>query len=361
MPGRRRAGPGRVAAGATTAALLTVLGVLTLGAPSAADGATGGRVDADDPHRSDAPPPATRALQEAGPDPRSGFGLVYDDARDRLVLFGGTGDDGERRGDTWVWDGAWRRLAGEGPPARSDPQMAYDRRRDRVVLYGGGGGGVRYADTWELAGDRWIRVADGGPGPRSLGSMAWDEAGGRVILFGGRSGADDDPVTTHAWDGSAWTRVDSAGGPVARGAHGMAWHGGLGGVVLYGGWGGASLADLWLWRDGAWHPVEAPAGPPRLHAAVTWDAERDRLVVHGGFGEGREADTWEWDGAGWERRHAGGPGAPEARAEHEGVYVPGRGVAVFGGVVGQDMAAADRRRGADLWFWDGRAWHRGGR
>lgn len=81
------------------------------------------------------------------------------------------------------------------------------------------------------------------------------------------------------------------------------------------------------------------------------------MLVFGGFGaEGRVADLWSWDGAAWSRLDAVGP---PARAEHEGVYVPGGGFVVFGGVVGQSMAVAERTRANDLWIYDGAAWRRG--
>ena len=48
------------------------------------------------------------AMEQASPSARYRHTMTYDDARGRVVLFGGY--DGSLRGDTWEWDGsAWVR------------------------------------------------------------------------------------------------------------------------------------------------------------------------------------------------------------------------------------------------------------
>ncbi len=75
----------------------------------------------------------------------------------------------------------------------------------------------------------------------------------------------------------------------------------------------------------------------------------------GGIAEGREADVWRLRNSTWTSLLAPGP---EARAEHEGVYVPGEGFLIFGGIVGQGMTLEERRKGSDTWIWDGVSWQR---
>src|SRR5262245_200381 len=76
-------------------------------------------------------------------------GAAYDQARNRLVVFGGS-NNGSVSGDTWEWDGAaWTRMSRSGPPARNWPALAYDAKRQRVVLFGGDAGATRFSDTWE--------------------------------------------------------------------------------------------------------------------------------------------------------------------------------------------------------------------
>src|SRR5215468_2010500 len=72
------------------------------------------------------------------PAARWGHAMVYDAARDRVLLFGGsTGTT--FHDDTWSWDGSrWTQLAPSlSPPARDQHVMAYDGARGRVVLFGG--------------------------------------------------------------------------------------------------------------------------------------------------------------------------------------------------------------------------------
>jgi len=50
-----------------------------------------------------------------GPGPRGGFGMAYDSARGKTVLYGGGVDAGiPTDRDTWEWDGTnWRRVGGQ--------------------------------------------------------------------------------------------------------------------------------------------------------------------------------------------------------------------------------------------------------
>src|SRR5215204_1564953 len=84
--------------------------------------------------------------EDIGPSPRFSHGMAYEDARQRVVLFGGE-DVGRVLGDTWEWDGsAWTQIADMGPSGRSRFGMTYDVSRQRVVLFGGFGGEVSGSD-----------------------------------------------------------------------------------------------------------------------------------------------------------------------------------------------------------------------
>lgn len=80
--------------------------------------------------------------------------MVYDSRRHRMIVRGDTAD-------TWSWDGrAWTKLAPDGPPARFMGEMAYDEARDRVVFFGGRPGLPHpdLNDTWEWDGSRWTAI-----------------------------------------------------------------------------------------------------------------------------------------------------------------------------------------------------------
>ena len=302
------------------------------------------------------------------PSARSGHAMVYDTARDRIVLFGGSNGGG----DTWEWDGrSWQLIESEGPgpSAREDHAMAYDAARGRVVLFGGdiivplGGynNGIGN-DTWEWDGRSWQLIEPEGPGPsaREDHSMAYDAARDRVVVFGGYGGYDvgrlDD---TWEWDGRSWQLIEPQGpGPSARSSHTMAYDAARGRVVVFGGYGRndvGRLDDLWEWDGRSWQLIEPQGSVPsaRDDHAMVYGAARGRVVLFGGhdgsFG-GRLGDTWEWDGESRRFIHFDGPGPP-ARSGHTMIYAVPRGrVVLFGG--NDD----DARHLNETWEWDGQSW-----
>lgn len=181
---------------------------------------------------------------EDGPSRRVDHAMVYDAARQRIVLFGGFGGSSttmHELDDTWEWDGAnWTlRTPAVSPPGRHNHAMAYDSIRQRTVLFGGEGASGYLDDTWEWNGTDWVErdppVAR--PSPRSAASMAYDVARQRVVLFGGFSGSGlATELDDHwEWTGAAWykrTPPDSLGGV---GAAAMAYDEKRGQIVHFGG------------------------------------------------------------------------------------------------------------------------------
>ena len=75
-----------------------------------------------------------------------------------------------------------------------------------------------------------------------------------------------------------------------------------------------------------------------------------------GFGtEGRTNDLWQYANNKWTRIKAEGV-IPETRAEHRSVFIPGKGLFVFGGVIGADPNTRDR--GNDTWLYNGNSWQK---
>jgi dienelactone hydrolase len=293
----------------------------------------------------------------SGPGPRNAHGAAYD-IRDRsLVLFGGA-TEREVGGDTWRWNGSWRRIAESGPEPRTFPAMAFDSARGEVVLFGGNrvlfGDGTTpprmLGDTWVLRGDRWVRVSTGGPSPRAEAAVAYDAGRGRTVLFGGRDlrpgGGTHRLGDTWEWDGRRWYRV-STSGPSARSGAAMAYDPGLRAVVLFGGSGGP-LGDSWIWDGLRWRKLPVPDAPGRFNTVMAWDPGARTLVRFGGWdGGGRAADTWVREPAGWVVVDSAGPAA---RNHAVLVSAPDRGALLLYG--GHD---GDRVFG-DLWEWRGGGW-----
>ena len=160
----------------------------------------------------------SQQFPQVSPPPRAYACMAYDAARDETLLFGGinqTNWDYPPLNDTWTWDGTnWQQqFPSTLPDQRLDANMVYDRARQNIVLFGGAAGGSLLNDTWIWDGTTWIEQhpVHNPPGRADFG-MAYDEGREQVILFGGQVlyGIYSD---TWAWDGGDWTQLQTFGKP----------------------------------------------------------------------------------------------------------------------------------------------------
>jgi hypothetical protein len=280
------------------------------------------------------------------PTPRAGHQIVYDAARRKVVMFGGTA-----AADAWEWDGAagvWteRTPTGIRPSARDGHSLTYDSVRRKVVLFGGSSGGD---ETWEWDGTagKWTERTPTGtkPAAREYHAMTYDAVRGKVILFGGYDGTWKQDIWE--WEGNAgtWTDRTPAGAkPSARGWHGLACDAARGKVVLFGGYDGSYYQDTWEWdgNAGTWiDRTPAGANPPTTGALV-YDPAREKVVLFAG-------GNWEWDGAlGTWTKWVDEPCPPCDRTAYAVAFDALRGKAVLFGGQGEEDA-----RFGDTWEWDG--------
>lgn len=131
-------------------------------------------------------------VRESNAGPTNGYGVSFDYDRTRQtgIFFGGTNYFGNvaRFNTTWAWNGAaWTLLTpATSPPARRFAPMVFDPARDALVVFGGDGtGNIFLSDTWTWNGTNWDQLAVSGPSARRDAAMAYDEARGEVVLFGG--------------------------------------------------------------------------------------------------------------------------------------------------------------------------------
>lgn len=164
--------------------------------------------------------PRWMELRTGGTSPPGGYGMtaVYDAARDRMLIFGGSTSDSYYgvRNDVWALNlsglpsrdstqisGDWEHLAPSGvaPVARRSGTAIYDPLRDRMVLFGGwdsteNGLASFYNDVWALTFDpspAWTQLQPDGTLPPGRDGMpsAYDPDHDRMVVFGGWSGAAD--------------------------------------------------------------------------------------------------------------------------------------------------------------------------
>jgi hypothetical protein len=194
------------------------------------------------------------------------------------------------------------------PPYRLDHAMVYDAARQEVVLFGGRPStGAPHGDTWVWNGSAWsLRVPPASPSARSRHGLAYDSVRQRVVLFGGAT-ATGLASDTHEWDGATWSPRAPAVSPSARVNPGMAYDAARQRTVLFGGAatsaGTSLLDDTWEWNGATWTTFAVATRPlARQEAAMAFDPASSRIVLAAGRGVNLgdwRFDTWEWNGLAW--------------------------------------------------------------
>lgn len=218
------------------------------------------------------------------PLPRSGGGMAYDQASQRIVMFGGDGVSASL-GDTWLWN--WDTMDWEqqtptvSPPARGVPFMSYDYKNNNVVLFGGG----VLNDTWIWDGlnNTWVqKTPSQSPSARAFGQMSYDPTHQNVVLFGG-NGNGQFLSDTWTWDGDNWTQHVTDNTPPARFGYGLSYDGAH--IILFGGdgIGGVQLRDTWFWDGTDWTQQDITTNN-RGHVGMVYDEHNDQVVSFGGYG-----------------------------------------------------------------------------
>src|SRR5215217_4252234 len=240
--------------------------------------------------------------EDIGPSPRGGHTMAYEAARQRVVLFGGFGlatpgaTTYSNLGDTWVWDGgAWTQVADTGPDPRFLHGMVYDDSRQRVVLFGGYGSTPPFGDTWEWDGTEWTQIADTGPSERYVPAMAFDRSRECQVLFGGYFQGTWFNDTWEWADGTGWVKRQDMGPQsiafpkITYTEKGMVLFACKSGVFVGSG-------QTWEWDGKLWTQHQDMGPKARDRYALVYDSQRDRVVLFGGLTvQAAEplGDTWE--------------------------------------------------------------------
>jgi hypothetical protein len=301
----------------------------------------------------------TYCQAQSVPPPRYSFALAYDDARGKLVMFGGS-NRGQFMNDTWEWDGVkWEMKNQQGPSPRNSPSMVYDSKRKTIILFGGDAGDWNnkksFGDTWEWNGSIWKLLSTDGPSARTNHTLAYDKGRDKVILFGGMD-AQKTMGDLWEWDGTKWKEIIATGGPAARFLYASAYDEKNKKVLIFGGntlvgppTNETIKGDLWAWDGMKWEQCKGDGPSPRDHVDMVYDPSKKKVNIHGGgMADGNSAsDTWAWDGKLWSMR------VESSNAPSEGyklVYdLKNETVLLFGGFVGGAPSSS-------LWKLNGSEW-----
>jgi hypothetical protein len=223
--------------------------------------------------------------------PRWGHVAVADAKRDRMLVFGGEGIDGQQRNDVWALDLAnlqWQEVPTTGAPSpRTDFAGALDAARDRLIVVGGRQGlATSIAEVWalDLTSGNWSPLPEGPPARHDVpiasdGTRAW-VFGGAGVLF---QSLDD--LWQFDFDTNQWTQLpDDGQRPMARGSSSLAyWNGAL---YLYGGHDVAMVhRDGWRYDLTAqrWRPLDfSGSSVAGAHFGYAFDPICQALILVGG-------------------------------------------------------------------------------
>lgn len=155
------------------------------------------------------------------PFPVGGASLVCDAARRQVILFGGMmgfdGVSGSNRvgtlsDQTWLWDGTtWQALSTKHtPPARVGAQLVYDEARQQTLLFGGNGPTGYLNDMWLWQGDDWQPLSPVTLPPAGIrGYAAFHSELQHTLLLTEQVNEISQLQRTYQswlWDGTSWTR-----------------------------------------------------------------------------------------------------------------------------------------------------------
>jgi hypothetical protein len=258
--------------------------------------------------------------------------LAYLPSRNRLVMFGGV-VGGVAASDTWEYDGTWTQVPTVAAPrGRRAFSLTLDRIVGRLVLVGGstqdGDSSIDavFDDVWEYGANQGWRPkpARFAPTGRYMSVGGYDMRRETFLVFGGFSPGSAYDKDTWTFDGTEWTEHTPAASPPGRRRHSGTYDVIRERFFIFGGIDPSPRNDTWAWDGVTWSQVTTPSAPPaRSEAAFVFDATAGVSILFGGTANGVSlSDTWEFDGSTWMQVLASG--APVATPT-VGAYDPVRG------------------------------------
>jgi len=200
-----------------------------------------------------------------------------------------------------------------GPLARLNHSMAYDHQNDQLLVFGGSAQGGFLNDVWsyDFENNWWIELSsqNEGPNARRNATAQYDEDQDCMHVAGGEGEVAYHDHWTYDLSTQSWIKTSDASGAESQYQVSMAQH-----------------------------------PQPRVDYAEAQAINEQRVLVYGGSQQFQLLnDVWSFDvqKEQWTELNTTGQ-QPEARERHRAVWVPGRGLVVFGGLGQQPLN--------DLWL-----------
>ena len=253
-------------------------------------------------------------VSQVGPDKRAYHSMVYDRVREETILFGGQWSHPFGKSvysDTWIWNGKeWKKIIESGPKARFAHSMVYDDKNQRVILFGGiGNNSDILSDLWVWDGTNWKLITNNA-GLSSFGhSTVVNSNTGDVLLFGGVNSNKSNPsANVYVLNNNKWELYAVSNQPVGRSGSAFAYDHRNKMLILHGGspqiwkFDKSILKNTWGWDGAKWHLLSS-RGPDLLDLLMIYDHKRQQIVLYGVPREKDEreqrGETWIWNGKKW--------------------------------------------------------------
>jgi len=279
------------------------------------------------------------------PSSRSGAMFAYDAADGYMLLFGGLGNGVGALSDTWKFEnGSWTDITvavGAHPPPRYKGSMVFDEADNYIVLYGGQAS-TYLGDTWTFSGGHWNQInTTTAPSPREDTALAYDGADHYVLLFAGEQPDTSYTNDTWAYSAGVWTNLTGSlttPAPPALESSSMGYDPTDSEVVLFGGKPTESSTSVatWVYHNLAWMNITstlATAPGQREGSQFVWDPADGYLFLFGGLHFPNALnDTWAFVSNQWVEVPS--PSAPPARFAPAVAFYPSNGFGyaiLFGG------------------------------
>jgi len=244
---------------------------------------------------------------------RYGLSMVYDDANELAILFGGIsynyGYDWFWPNDTWTYTpstNAWKEMNPKKTPSPwGFGEMVYDPKKKVAFLFGGCDETGRLLDeswTYDAGIDVWTELErTNAPTPRTSPAMVYDDKNNLIVLFGGGDawGYCNDTWTYNSSTNS-WTEMRPISAPSPRNGHSMAYDSINGVVILFGGFDTSGLLNDETWTYNLalniWTNVSPLLSPsPRSSHEMAYDPLNGEVLLFGGSMETPDDSIWTYN------------------------------------------------------------------
>ena len=237
--------------------------------------------------------------------------MVYDDFNQKTILFGGWDQNVGLTNDIWIYDSQtnqWTEVfPNNAPENRQSCAMYYDQAFQKVILFGGYRDSLpHFNDTWvyHYSNNSWAELnPSNSPSGRYGSKMVYDPINQRAILFGGRSTSILDDTWIFYYGNNTWTELNTAGKPDTRYWHGMAYDSTNQKVIVFGGRHsgapGDAIEDTWILDPSTnqWTEVLPLSHPSnRMDFSMVYDTNSQKTILFGGFRfpGSTLGDTWTY-------------------------------------------------------------------